>query len=328
MNIRRRPGGTVGPTLFSISGGGRWALRGEGECGALGDLISAVARRLETHERFDAIVDRYIAGAHERREVGRAIHPTFLKSFARELRSRIGYQILLLDITADPDDPDDGPTFTKIMAAGPWLEGLTQRTLTTTLSRLAAFGFVGVETGRADRRLRIYRPTERMYDYLARSLASFAAPLAEVVDTAGHVRRLLEDRAYLQETFRRIGEAMIAGHHPAAHFPALYLIFDRDHGKHVVALVVESARRGGPTTLHRIARTGGVPLAQVREIIRHSADAGLVVVGEGGTLCDASGLQAVYARYVARELAFFVVTAPGDALKGWRRDPDAQTAPP
>jgi hypothetical protein len=261
------------------------------------DQLAGIAARIAAHPKFDDAVLHYAQSLLEWKAANRQVG----KAQASHARSSIIGYILFLHFAADPADPDDGATYQKLWALCERRRDCGPRVLKTALALFRFARFVTQENGQRDRRLRLYRPTPKLVefvtDWYARSLGSFDR-LNESNQLAARMRA---DPEFLREVTLATGYPYLRlDIKLVQHFPQLYQLFMTDGGFPVVTLLAKARLTGESLPQPSvIGKQFGISTSQVRNVLKSIEAQGLLrPEGEGGLL-------ALYRAYVAREMALF-----------------------
>ncbi|MDR3462735.1 MAG: GntR family transcriptional regulator [Beijerinckiaceae bacterium] len=275
------------------------------------DPLADVAAAIRHHPRFDAATLHYSQGVLAFREGPRLLN----KISSSHARSQIAGYLIYLYFEADPDDPDDGPTYQKLLELTQARRDCGPRVLKTILAILRLARFVSLSEGRRDRRLKIYRPTEKMIaftrDWYASAFGSF-----DVLDpTGGYAGRVRDEANFLRHVVLSIARPYIGENiQLAAFYPTMFKIYMTDSGTQVAATLVSAHLNGGTIPAPQaIADRFGSSASQVRNVLRKLADWSLIEMTGGGRIQSITPLLDLYQNYVARELALYAkyaVTLP------------------
>ena len=270
---------------------------------ACSDPLADVAAVIRSQPRFDAATLRYAEGVLSFREGPRLLN----KISSSHARSQIAGYVVYLQFEADPADPDGGPSYHKLLELTQRRRDCGPRVLKTILALLRLAGFVTLHKGQRDRRLRIYRPTDKMIaftrDWYAAAFASFDA-----LDPAGnHSARVRNKPDVLRQVILAIARPYIQQDiQLAAHYPTMFDIYMTDCGSPVVATLASVFLKGeAPPSPQAIAERFGSSVSQVRNVLRKLADGALIEMSAGGRVVAIGPLLDLYQNYVARELALY-----------------------
>jgi hypothetical protein len=264
------------------------------------DQLAGMAARIAAHPKFDDAVLHYAQSLLEWKAANRNVG----KAQASHARSSIIGYILFLHFAADPADPDDGATYQKLWALCERRRDCGPRVLKTALALFRFARFVTQENGQRDRRLRLYRPTanlvEFVTDWYARSLGAFD----QLNDTNRFAARMRGEPLFLREVILATGYPYLQQDIKLVqHFPQLYQLFMIDGGFPVVTLLAKTRLTGESLPQpSAIGAAFGISTSQVRNVLKSIETQGLLQPDSPG---GPPGLLALYRAYVAREMALF-----------------------
>jgi hypothetical protein len=275
----------------------------DGETSQDGDLLAATAVRIMSHPRFDEAFAHYIDNVLN----WQVNHKSYGKASTNHTRSSIVGYILYLNYRADPADPDDGASYSKIWSICEKRGDCGPRVLKTQLALMSVFGFLDCERGAHDRRLRLYRPTGRMYAYIREWYSGSFGCFDRLKPNQDYAGRVRQDPEFLRHIILSISPPYLDENILLVKFfPFLFDLFMQEAGFTTSALLIQAQLHGeslGP--IRDIARRYGVSESQVRKVLRQLESQGLA----------GPSLLALYKSYVARELALYARYAlPEDVL--------------
>jgi hypothetical protein len=272
------------------------------------DPLAAKAESIQQHPQFAQAFRHYIETMLD----WRALNKAAAKASASHARSTIVGYVLYLHFAADPADPDDGPGYAKLLRLCVQRRDCGPRVLKTVLALLRLTGFVRLERGMRDKRLKLYRPTAKMIgfmqDWYSRSVGSFD----KLNPNNDFGRRLRRDEALLGHIITAIAPPYMDNNiQLVGHFPALFELFAFDAGFPVAALMVQSHLNQVPMpSATAIAKRFGLSPSQIRVILKMLEDRKLTI--SAGSK-DPAALQLLFEAYVARELSLYATYALQDS---------------
>lgn len=273
------------------------------------DSLGDIAVGIRHHEQFDKAMKMHVESTLRWRCGLRG----FNKVISSHARNFVMNSILYLHYQARPDDPDAGATFERLLKycldrgfCGP-------RVLRTVLMLAETSGHLTVERGRFDRRLKIFRPTEKLLtqarDSVDRILDCIDLLVDERSPRVSSSSRDILVRRVISGAGRRYFEEGLA---VAEHYEDLYALLRLDGGFATVVAVTDAQLRGSPLPAYKeISERFRLSASQSRKILKRAEDLGLVTFSRGGRLADASGLVRTFKWAVARELALYAKYALG-----------------
>jgi hypothetical protein len=221
--------------------------------------------------------------------------------------------ILYLHFQARPDDPDEGATYERLLKLCLEREFCGPRVLRTVLMLAETTGRVAVQRGRFDRRLKIFRPTEKLLAQSRHSAERVLDSLELIVGDrwprpSGSSRDVLIRRMTCVAGRRYFED----GIEICEHYEDLLAILRLDGGLATVIAVTDAELKGMNLPPYKeIAQRFRFSASQSRKILKRAEELGLVTFSSGGRLADASGLVRTYKWAIARELALHAKYALG-----------------
>jgi hypothetical protein len=265
----------------------------DGETIQEGDLLAATAARIMSHPRFGEAFARYIDNALH----WQAGHRPFGKASVTHTRSSIIGYILYLHLRVAEGNPDDGASYSKIWSICEQRGDCGPRVLKTQLALMSVFGFLHCERGRHDRRLRLYRPTERLYGYIREWYSGTFSCFDCLAPGHDFSARVKQDTEFLRHIILTISPPYLDENILLVKFyPQLFDLFMQEGGFTTSALLVQAELAEQPlASMRDISRRYSVSASQVRNIMR---------LLESQNLLHAPLLN-LFKLYVARELALY-----------------------
>ncbi|HEX4506074.1 MAG TPA: hypothetical protein VH722_10120 [Alphaproteobacteria bacterium] len=271
------------------------------------DPVADAALKIMRHRHYHRALMHYVVSMSQ--ADWRNTPALVTKIMSQGPRIRLVLYIVWLQVTADPANPDDGPTLNRILEICAIRNETSQRAVYAMLGILRLGRQIELVRGSRDKRLKIYRPSRTLInlvkDMFVRSFGAFDI----IFENAHWAERAQADDAVFREVYIACGRSFVDGTALVSErFPDLHAVMMMDGGLTVLLqlLIAHLERRPLQSTvaLHRIT---SVSRTQVWQIIRKAADMGLVRLDENGRVVDVSAASAVMARYVATELAFYAV---------------------
>lgn len=267
------------------------------------DALLVEAAAIYARPQFSAAVRHYTTALAGFRERSRLTN----KLMAYEARFRtVGYLLYLYAENATSGDGlgvSYGTLYDLCVRRGE----VGPRTTKTMLALLDLAGFVASARSAADRRIKLYRPTDKMLDFARAWFGHSAATLDVLEPEAQRSARLRSDRAYLLAFLVSAGREHAGERPPADRMPDFIGYFGAMEGAAAVVSAVSLADIDGVAAPSRaaLARQFGLSKTQVSKVI----EAG---VGQGWFGLDASAaplvtdrLRRAYRRWISIELAFY-----------------------
>jgi hypothetical protein len=271
------------------------------------DQVAVVAQKIMRHRNFHRALLHYLVAMSQAE--WRYTPAIVTKIMSQGPRIRLVLYIVWLQLTADPDDPDDGPTLNRIVEICTMRNETSQRAVYAMLGILRLGRQVELVRGTRDKRLKIYRPSQTLIDLVADMFVRSFGAFDIIFENAHWSERAKIDDSLFREVYVVCGRGFVdGGGLVSERFPDLHKLMAMDGGLTVLLhlLVAHLERRPLQSTvaLHRIT---AIPRTQIWEIIRKAADMNLLRLDEHGRIADVSAAATTAARYVATELAFYAV---------------------
>ncbi len=276
------------------------------------DALSATAARFAASPAFTQALLSYSEGLAELRQGPRLLN----KLLAKDASWRVIGYLLFLDAERDPRDPNSGATYGRLHALCTRRGEVSPRTLKTMLALLRLGGFLQARTSAADRRMKIYRPTERMMNFARRWLSYPVAALDILEPQWQRARRLRDDPEFVRRFLRSGGRHFTASTPPTERMPEFNFFFKGPDGALVTLIALLLAKMLGAPVPSRakIARRFGLSKTQVTRVVTAGAARGFFTVDDDGIPAPTPRTRELYRRWVALELAFYAVhMAPAGA---------------
>jgi hypothetical protein len=271
------------------------------------DEVAVVAQRIMRHRNFHRALLHYVVAMSQAE--WRNTPAIVTKIMSQGPRIRLVLYIVWLQLTADPDDPDDGPTLNRILEICAIRNETSQRAVYAMLGILRLSRQVELVRGSRDKRLKIYRPTKTLIGMVADMFVRAFGAFDMIFEDAHWSEQSKIDDSLFREVYVTCGRGFVAGEaFVSERFPELHRLMMMDGGFTVLLhlLVAHLERRPLQSTvaLHRIT---AVSRTQIWVIIRKAADMNLLRLDEHGRIADVSAAATAAAHYVATELAFYAV---------------------
>ena len=273
------------------------------------DPLLQEAASLAAHPDFDRAVHVYTAGSLRFREAPRLVNMIA----STDVRWRIVGFLLYLDADRERFGPEGGATYGRLLDLSTRQGEATPRTLQSLLALLQVSGLVRRAPGRADRRVKLYRPTDRMRAFVDGWLRYGAAAL-DILQPGMHRTRLVGDRAFAETFAVSGGRAHLADAVPLAdRVPAPLSALRTMQGAYSVIVAVLLARfEGLRTPSHRaLARRFGLSRGQVGLVVQAGRDKGLFSLDHADNLVPTAALADSFRHWISIELAFYARHMPG-----------------
>jgi hypothetical protein len=275
------------------------------------DQLLSEAADLRALAAFPQAVHEYTYGLARFREAPRLIN----KLISYEARFRVtGY---LLYVHADRETFGPGVTYGQLHELCTRRQEVSPRVLKTTLAMLKLTGFVKTSRSETDRRLKFYRPTSRMFDFVTRWLTYAVNSLDVLQPEAGRARMLRNDPHFVQRFLVSGGRDHAATEPPADRMPDFIGFFGSREGAAAVVLAAMLADIDNTPVPSRaqIARRFGLSKTQVTNVINEGGRTGFLALDDSGAIKPTQHLRDSYSRWISIELAFYARHMSRDIAK-------------
>ena len=153
------------------------------------DLLDNAAR-LASHPEFEAAVLAYSIGLLKLREAPRLVNMIV----STDVRWRVIGFLLYLDADRERYGHDGGATYGRLLETCMARNEATPRAVKSVLALLQFGGLVRVVTNKADRRVKFYKPTERMFGFVRQWMAYGTAALDILEPEMQRARHVADQR--------------------------------------------------------------------------------------------------------------------------------------
>jgi hypothetical protein len=266
------------------------------------DAFTVTARRFAAAPSFRPAVQRFSEGYVEFRQGSRL----FSKLLSRDASWRvIGY---LLYLHADREQfGAAGATYSRLLELCTRRNEVGRRTLKTMLALLRLAGFIQANVGTSDRRVKIYRPTERMMGFVRRWLSYPVAALDILEPEYKRTQSLHDDPGFIERFLVSGGRQFTTSTPPTERVPELSFFADGPENAFLILVVVRLAEMQGVPVGSRaeIARRFGLSKTQVTSVLTGGAERGFFSIDDNGVTAATPAAHTLYDRWVALELAFY-----------------------
>jgi hypothetical protein len=277
---------------------------------AVQDALTMTARRFAAAPAFPQAVRRFSEGYVEFRQGPKL----FSKLLARDVSWRvIGY---LLFLHADHAQfGSGGATYSRLLELCSRRNEVSRRTLKTMLALLRLAGFIQADINPADRRVKIYRPTERMLGFVRRWLSYPVAALDILEPELKRSQSLQSDPGFIERFLVSGGRQFTTATPPTERVPELSFFAGGPENAFLILVVVRLAEMQGVPIESRaeIARRFGLSKTQVTRVLSGGAERGFFFIDDNGVPAGTPAVRALYDHWVALELAFYAENMRPDA---------------
>ncbi|MCR0983861.1 hypothetical protein [Roseomonas populi] len=267
------------------------------------DPLLQKAAQLASHPDFPQAVHAYSVGLARLREA-----PRFVNIIAStDLRWRIVGFLLYLDADRERFGPEGGATYGRLLDLSTRQGDATPRTVQSLLALLQFSGLVRRTASQADRRVKYYRPTDRM-DAFVRAWLRYGTAALDILEPEMQRGRLVENRAFVDAFSVSGGRAHLEDVVPLAdRVPAPLSSLKAMLGSYSVILAVLLAHfEDVPTPSRRsIAGRFGLSRSQVDLVVQAGRDKGLFTIDTNANLIPTPALEDSFHRWISIELAFY-----------------------
>jgi hypothetical protein len=248
------------------------------------EALASEADELRAHPRFAQARAAYLAGLIRWREASPLIH----KLSANKARMHVAGYLLHLSACNSLGGGDGSVAYGDLheMCAREDT-GIGARVLKTMLALMTLARFVERRRDAADRRLRFYRPTRRMFDH-ARVAYGYAAGALDAIDPAmDRLGRLESDQQFFLSMLASAGRAHAEAPPDRLMPEFIGFIGNREGSGPVLAAIMQAEMLDLPVQ-SRAALAGrfGLSKSQATRIVGESVERGYLAVDEKGDTCD------------------------------------------
>jgi DNA-binding MarR family transcriptional regulator len=267
------------------------------------DQLLREAARLAALPAFPDAVREYTKGLARFREGPRLVN----KLISYDTRWRVVGYLLYLHSDRARFGPDGGATYGRLLEICTRRQEVSPRVLKSMLALLQFTGFVEARRNSADRRLKFYRPTERMDGFVKQWLGYGVNALDRLEPEMQRARMLGEDPTFADRFLVSGGRAHLAGTPPADLVPEFPAFFGARDGAGAALLAVMLADMDGAPVPSRadIAKRFGLSKTQVTNVLAAGEAQGFFVLDAAGVPAATPHLRDVYRRWISIELAFY-----------------------
>lgn len=266
-----------------------------------GSSLLEEAATLQSLPRFEGAVRAYAAGLVRWREGSRLMHKL---SAHKERMHVVGY-LLHLSAANREAGGDGGVAYGALHDLCVTRGEVGPRVLNTMLALMTLAGFTDSWRSAADRRVKCYRPTERMLDHAGLAYG-YAAEALDVLEPDGErARRLRSDRRFLNRMLVTAGRDH-AEAPPSELMPDFIgYIGSREGAGPVLAALVLAEIDGAPLpSRSALAGRFGLSKTQVSQVIAEGVRRGYLDTDSEGRPVSTAFLAESYRRWISIELAF------------------------
>lgn len=254
-------------------------------------------------EGFDRGVATYAAAMTRFRLEG---PPSINKLLGQDVRFRTVTFTLYLHHDAELGRPEGGATYSRLLELISGTIGGSQRVVSTTLALMQAMDFVRVEPSIRDRRVKFYRPTDKMLAVVRAWLGSLFAALDHVEPEARRSEQLAQGDDIVQRFILGVGAAFRDGESLTGRIPEFSLFFDREGGWPLLAMAIRTAHEGRALPSRgEMAKLFGLSKTQIASVISDATAAGFFHTEGDRTRATPLMLER-YRRWLAVSFAFFM----------------------
>ena len=289
------------------------------------DTLLEDAARFAAHPDFGAAILAYTAGLARLREAPRLVNMVI----STDVRWRVVGYLMYLDADRERFGPLGGATFSRLLEACMARNEASPRAVRSVLALLQFGGLVRVVPSLSDRRVRFYRPTERMFGFVRQWLGYGTAAL-DILEPELERSRLIDDQAFMDAYSVSGGRAHLQDPVPLVdRVPAPLSSLKHMLGSYSVIVAVVLARlegRAAPSH-HDMARRYGLSRAQVSNVMAAGLNQGLFTLDASGNIEPTSQLRAGFQHWISIELAFYARHMRLPATSAVYNTPEIRRAP-
>jgi hypothetical protein len=203
--------------------------------------------------------------------------------------------------------PENGATYSRLLALCEARGNCGSRALRTILTLTGFMGFLESSRASSDRRIQIFTPTDKLLKQAQEQYVHAFSCLDRLVPNAGFAVAAAGDPNFFPNLFSTSGKACLdLNIQITEHFPEFHKLIQLNGGFPAVASVVQAEMRGEESpSAQVIAKEFHVSASQVRAVLKAAEDRGLVTLSERGLVLDAAPLAAQHKAMIAREIALY-----------------------
>jgi hypothetical protein len=219
----------------------------------------------------------------------------------------IGY-VLFLHFGNRNGPPEQGATFSRLLAISESRGNCGPRALRTILTLAHVMGFLEVTRARGDRRIQIYTPTEKLVAQTRGQNATTCECLDMLVPDADFARQERSGPIEFAANLYATGGKAFLDHDIkiTEYFPDMDALIQMHAGCPTLLSVANAHMRGiACPSPSAIAKEFHVSASQVRTLQKAAADRGLLRISERGQVLDADLMVKQQNAMFAREMALY-----------------------
>jgi len=275
----------------------------------LKDPLHGVSTGIYTHRNFENAALTYIESLVKWRcDLG-----AFNKVISSYSRHLIVRYVLFLHFGNDSGNPDKGATIQRLLDLCLERDRCGSRVLRNVLSLAQMTGYLSIERGRFDQRLKVLEPTDKLLEQMRRYYAHTFRCFDVLLGDRAPRQISRDDPDMVERVCFAVGGPYIDQHLLIGeYFEDLHSLFGLDGGFATVFAVVDAQMRGQtPPSYKDIAQRFRLSASQARKILKSAEARGLMTFDDMGKVAGASGLVEACKRFIARELALYAKFALG-----------------
>jgi hypothetical protein len=272
------------------------------------DFVAVESARLAGLPAFPKVVREYTVATARFRESPRLAN----KLISYHTRWRVVSYLIYLAADRETFGPLGGATYGRLLELCTPRKTASPRVLKTVLTLLKFGGFVETVSDGVDRRLKHYRPTQRMAGFVDRWLNYAVATLDMLQPEADRTRMLRDDPGFADRFFISAGRSHATGMLLADRMPEFMAFFGERDGATAVMLTVMLADLDGTPVPSRaaIAQRFGFSKSQITRVLVEGQALGYLTLDVAGIPRATQRLRDEYRRWISLELAFYVQHMP------------------
>jgi DNA-binding MarR family transcriptional regulator len=267
------------------------------------DRLVVEASGLRALPSFDRAVRAYTLGVAKLREAPWLLN----KLISHEVRFRVIGYLLYLHADRELFGPHGGATYGRLLETCQRREEVSPRVLKTVLALLQFAGFVEVRRDEQDRRVKLYKPTDRMFGFVRQWLDYAVRSLDVLQPQMRRTAMLGDDPGFIERFLVSGGRDHIDGGPVAGRMPKFVGFYGGREGASAVILAVMQSEFDGvpPPSRAVIARRFGVSKTQITKIVAEGVALGFFSIDPAGVPFSTAELREDYGRWISLELAFY-----------------------
>jgi DNA-binding PadR family transcriptional regulator len=269
------------------------------------DELAKIAARFAAMPAFPIAVREYTVSLMRLRGSPRPLN----RLTSHNARWRVAAYLTYLHADRERYGPEGGATYSNLLAmCGPRAE-ISPRVLKTVLALLQLTGFVKSVRSQADRRSKIYKPTERMADFMQRWMEYATKALDILEPDIGRSKMLRDDPGFCDRFLVSSGRGHVTAVDLVEHMPEYMAFFGSRDGAGAVLLAVLLADIDKTAVPSRaeLAKQFGFSKTQITKVFSDGEALGYFILDGAGAPAPTQRLRDSSNKWISLELAFYAM---------------------